>query len=120
MEQRIQIVVALMKDNLCQEVPLEEVAQRLNLSASRLRHLFKAETGMTPAQYCKALKMEKAKELIETTFLNMKEIMGRVGIKNKNSFIRDFKKINGLTPTRYREQHLKNYGGEAIAKTVAK
>lgn len=107
MEQRIQIVIALMTDSLCQDIPLEEVAQRLNLSTSRLRHLFKAETGMTPAQYCRALKMQRAKELIETTFLNMKEIMSHVGIKSKNSFIRDFKKINGLTPTRYRAQHLK-------------
>ena len=51
----------------------------MNLSGSRLRHLFKAEMDQTPAQYLKAIRMREAAMLLRTTFLSVKEIMNRVG-----------------------------------------
>lgn len=94
-----------MKDNLQRDLLLDGMAQNVNLSSSRFRYLFKAETGATPARYFKSLRMEKAKELIETTFLNMKEIMRKVGIKDKSQFARDFKNVYGSSPTEYRKRH---------------
>lgn len=102
MDQRIQIVIHLMEKNLHHELSLEEIAQSINLSSSRLRHLFKAEVGISPAQYLKMLRMQRAKDLIETTFLNMKQIMNRIGVSDKRHFAKDFKKIYGLTPAQYR------------------
>ena len=102
----MQIVIALMEDNLNRDLSFEEMAQAMNLSASRLRHLFKAETGESTVQYLKALRMKKAKELIETTFLSMKQVMGHIGMKDKSHFARDFKKTYGLTPSQYRARCL--------------
>ena len=92
--------------DLGREVSLNELAQSLNLSTSRLRHLFKDETGVSPAQYLKLQRMQRAKELLEATFLNVKEVMLQVGVKDKSSFVRDFKKLYGLSPSRYRVQYL--------------
>jgi two-component system response regulator YesN len=47
--------------------------------------------------------MRKAVELVETTFLSIKEIRNRVGMRDKRHFAEDFKKAFGVTPTRYRE-----------------
>lgn len=105
MEPRIHRAIRLMTVDLGREVSLNELAQALNLSASRLRHLFKDETGVTPAQYLKARRMQRAKELLEATFLNVKEVMLKVGVKDKSSFVRDFKKFYGLSPSRYRFQY---------------
>jgi two-component system, response regulator YesN len=99
MDQRVQTTIILMEGHLHRELTLAEIARATNLSVSRLRHLFKAETSMSLGQYFKLLKLQKAKDLIETTFLSMKEIMNRVGIKDKSHFTRDFKKAYGLTPT---------------------
>ena len=102
MDKRVQIVIGLMKDDLHQDISLSELASSINLSLSRLHHLFKAETGTTPAQYLRALRMEQAKELLEVTFMSVKQIMVNVGVRDRSHFEREFKKIYGLTPAQHR------------------
>jgi len=102
MDQRVETAILEMERQLHRELSLEEIAQSVNLSLSRFRHLFKMETGTTPAQYLKTLRMRRAKELVETTFLNMKQIMCRIGIRDKRHFAKDFERTYGLTPTQYR------------------
>ncbi|MBV9959519.1 MAG: helix-turn-helix domain-containing protein [Acidobacteria bacterium] len=104
MDHRIETAVALIRADLCRTMTIAELADRVNLSISHLRHLFKAETGMSPAQYLKAQRLRKAKDLLETTFLSIKEIMRATGASDKSRFAQDFRKAYGLTPTRYREQ----------------
>ncbi|MBA3240337.1 MAG: helix-turn-helix transcriptional regulator [Acidobacteria bacterium] len=94
-----------METHLHRELSLEEIAQSVNLSASRFRHLFKAETGIAPAQYLKVIRMRRARELIATTYLTMKQVMSRVGGRDRTHFAKDFKRIYGLTPAEYRDRH---------------
>lgn len=96
------MVVRLIGTDLCREMTIAELARRVNLSLSRLRHLFKTEMGMSPAQYLKALRLQRAKDLLETTFLSVKQIMSHVGVSDKSRFAQDFKRAYGLTPARYR------------------
>ncbi len=113
MDHRIHIVIALMGEDIRHERSLEELAQYVNLSPSRLRHLFKHEVGLSPMQYLKILRMRKAKELIETTFLNIKEITNRIGMKNYSHFSKDFKNTFGLTPSQYRAHHFRRDSSKA-------
>jgi transcriptional regulator GlxA family with amidase domain len=106
MEPRIQRAVRLLTADLHREISLNELAKSLNLSESRLRHLFKDETGVSPTQYLKAQRIERARKLLETTFLSVKEVRLRVGAKDKSHFIRDFKKAFGFSPSQYRAQYL--------------
>jgi len=107
MDRRVQTIIYLMQENLSEEFPFDKVAKTLNLSPSHLRHLFKSETGMAPVRFLKYLRMQKAKDLAETTFLNVKEIMISLGINDESHFVRDFKKTFGLTITAYRGQGFK-------------
>lgn len=102
MDPRVQTVIALMESNYQKEWSLESLAESINLSPWYLCHLFKAETGISPLHYLKTLRLKKAKELMETTFLNVKQIMHSVGVKDKCNFARDFKKMYGVPPTRFR------------------
>jgi AraC-like DNA-binding protein len=95
-------VVRLIQKDLSRKLTLKQMAQAVGLSSSHLRALFVEETGMTPLQYQKKLRMSEAKNLLETTFLNVQEIMARVGINDVSHFIRDFKRVYGSTPIRYR------------------
>jgi YesN/AraC family two-component response regulator len=85
-----------------EEPSLSEMAQIVNLSPSRLRYLFKREVGVAPGHYLRKFRLERAKELLETTFLSVKEIITRIGVNDQSHFIREFKKAYGLTPAQYR------------------
>ena len=102
MDQRIRNMVSMLSSDLGFDLSLSDTAANVNLSVSRFRHLFKSETGMSVLQYVKTLRLQKAKELIESTPLSIKQIMTEVGIKDKSNFCRDFKKTYGLSPVKYR------------------
>ena len=103
-DRRVQNIIGVMKANLQQEVLPAKLAYHVNLSPSRLQHLFKAETGVSLTQYLKSLRLERARELLETTFLSVKQIMTTAGLKNKSHFVKDFKKAYGMSPTQYRRE----------------
>ncbi len=106
MEPRVDRVIRLMTVDLKREIPLDELARSVNLSVFRLQHLFKAETGTSPLQYLKAQRLLKARELLEITFLNLKEVLHKVGFRDRSHFAKDFKKHFGVPPLRYRNQYL--------------
>jgi AraC-like DNA-binding protein len=80
---------------------IAELAQRLNLSASRLSHLFKRETGESLQQYIRAARIRRAQELLETTHLSVKEIANALGV-DVSHLTRDFRQNLELTPREYR------------------
>ena len=102
MDPRVRQIIDLLSEDLSRDFDFTALAASVNLSPSRLRHLFKDETGLTPAQYLKRLRLERAKELLEGSFLRLKDVMPLVGINDESHFVRDFKKAHGLPPTRYR------------------
>src|SRR5438046_1420367 len=102
MDARVEKVVTRMREEFRQDPSLSEMAQVVNLSPSRLRYLFKKETGVAPGYYLRTFRLEQAKELLENTFLSVKEIIRRVGVNDQSHFVREFKKAYGLTPAQYR------------------
>ena len=106
MDLRVQNVVTLMRRDLRAKLTLQDMARAVNLTSFHFCHLFKAETGHSPARYLKALRLERARELLETTFLSVKEIRALVGLNDESHFARDFRATYGLTAQQYREQYL--------------
>jgi transcriptional regulator GlxA family with amidase domain len=104
MDLRVRQTINLLSEDLSRDLDIEALANSVHLSPSRLRHLFKDETGLTPAQYLKRLRLERAKELMDGSFLRLKEVMPRVGISDESHFVKDFKKTHGLPPVRYRHR----------------
>ena len=107
MDRRIRAAIAFMKANLHRKVTPFEIAQSVCLSASHLRSLFKYETGMSLMHALKQMRLERAGELLQTTFLSVKQIATAVGVGSINHFITDFKKMHGVTPARYAMRHRK-------------
>ena len=104
MDHRIRKMMSMLSSDLDFDLSLTDKAAHVNLSASRFSHLFKSETGMSAVQFVKAARLKKAKALIESTPLSIKEIMAEVGIKDKSNFWRDFKKAYGVAPVKYRKE----------------
>jgi AraC family transcriptional regulator of arabinose operon len=85
-----------------QSISLATLARTVNLSPSRLRHLIKEQTGIPPAEYLHNLRMQYARELMETTFLSVKQVRSGVGFSDGSNFSRAFKRAWGSPPTEYR------------------
>jgi len=102
MDQRIEKTLQLMRDNLHKELSLNECAQSVNLSVWRFVHIFRSNVGMPPIHYLRSLRMERARYLLETSFLSVKEIAHRVGLNDESHFVRDFKTAYGMSPALYR------------------
>ena len=102
MDRRIEIIITKMKKDLTASWDTPTLALLVNLSPSRFRHLFKQETGTTPAQYLKHIRLVKAEKMLRTTFLSIKQILKQVGIASNAHFVRDFRRKYGTTPTAYR------------------
>lgn len=99
---RVARIKSICRNQMNRRLTLPSLAGETGLSASRLCHLFKIHTGLAPARYLKQVRMERARELLETTFLSVKEICARVGLNGLSHFVRDFEKIYGLSPARHR------------------
>ena len=80
----------------------DNLARLVNLSPSRLQHLFKVTIGKTPMQCLKCRRIQAAEALLRTEFLSVKEIMNQVGLSNYSDFIHEFKREYGVAPGRYR------------------
>lgn len=102
MAERVKRVIELMEGDPSRDFTLRKMAESVNLSAPYFCYLFKSITGVPPAKYLKSLRMQQAAMLLTTTFLSVKEIVSRVGFTDESHFVRDFKRLYGLTPSEYR------------------
>lgn len=102
MDRRIELVIAKLKTEPAAAWDFAAFAVLVNLSPSRFRHLFKQETGSTPAQYLKEVRLRRAAKLLRDSFLTIKQILKQTNLGSNAHFVRDFRKLYGMTPTAYR------------------
>lgn len=103
-----------MREDVRGELSLGEFAQSVNLSVWRLCHIFKSDVGMPPIRYLRLLRMERAKNLLESSFLSVKEIAFQVGLNDESHFVRDFKSTYGFSPALYRSNFKNKATPEAL------
>ena len=81
-----------------------DLAAALNVSYRTLHRRFTAAAGMPPLAYLQALRVEQAKELLESTRLSLEQIVERVGYSDASAFRRLFARTVGLSPAQYRQR----------------
>ena len=106
-DRRLVAVLELINENIRRQLMIRELAIIVNLSPGRLAHLFKSEVGVSPQRYANNVRLEKAKELLESGVLSVKEISSGIGFPNVSSFCRSFKARYRTTPREYRKVHLR-------------
>lgn len=89
-------------------ITLIDVAQHCNVSSSYLSRLFVKETGESFSIYITRIKIEKAKEWLETSDMSISDIGYSLGFNEIGYFIRTFKKNVGMTPGMYRKYRINN------------
>ena len=84
---------------------LQDVTDEVHLSQSHFSTMFAQETGLTFTQYLTALRIGKAKELLEATEMRSSQIAQEVGYNDSHYFSYLFKKTTGMTPSEYRRDY---------------
>lgn len=100
---RFEAVLSLMESNYAETIHLEELAGLVNLSTCHFCRTFKQITGRTTTEYLNGVRVRKAAELLEDSDLNITEIALTCGFDSANYFSRIFKRLYGVSPSKYRE-----------------
>ncbi len=85
------------------EFSLEDFIDEQNISEARFREYFKLIYGMPPNQYLIYLRINRAKELLESSSLSVNEISRQLGFAYTCYFSRIFKSKTGLSPSEYQK-----------------
>ena len=81
---------------------VEELARRLNLSRVQLYRKIKAMFGISANEYISGIRLEKSREMLRQTSLNIAEIAYACGFSSPNYFSTSFKNKYGITPKEYK------------------
>jgi transcriptional regulator GlxA family with amidase domain len=97
----------LIEDNYKEKITVEELAEKLALGRRNLERRFKKATSNTVTEYIQRVKIEAAKKSLETSRMNINEVMYEVGYSDTKAFRNIFKKFTGLSPIEYRNKYNK-------------
>jgi AraC-like DNA-binding protein len=86
-----------------QQIGVDDVADGLGMSVSRLRALFKETAGVSIGRYMRNYRLNRAMALLRTTDLPIAEIAEEAGFGSPQAFSRIFKQKLGRTPRSYRQ-----------------
>ena len=92
------------RESLESSLTIQQVAEEMGVSYSNFRKLFKEHTGLSPATYQQDLRLQRAKELLSTTAMSIKEIAYRLNFDSPDYFSAKFKSKTGHKPSDLRSE----------------
>ena len=107
LERSKQLVVSIIdyiETHYNENFTLDSLSKRFFVSVEHIIRVFKSETGMTPHQYIKRYRFEKACYYLEETNMSVSEIARKVGYSSTSTFIGQFHNKYDVTPFLYRTQ----------------
>ncbi|MFF5441710.1 GlxA family transcriptional regulator [Streptomyces achromogenes] len=104
--------------NLDKPLTLTDLARHAGVSVRTLTRRFQAESGVSPLQWLLHQRIERAKELLETTRLPMDQVAAACGLGTADSLRAHLVRRTGLTPSAYRAQ-FSRHGHTAASGTSA-
>ena len=92
--------IDFIKRNFDKALRMSDVARKAGMSASALNQHFKAATAMSPLQYQKHVRLQTARRLIFTEFVDAAAAANRVGYESPSQFSREYRRLFGAPPIR--------------------
>lgn len=113
--EQIRPVLSYVEQHCRERVTLDEVAEVVHLSPSRVRHLFRDVSGVGFKEYATRVRLAEAKRLLLATDLSVAEVAHAVGYTNVHQFYTVFHRYSELLPAEYRRYYTPAGVGEAGA-----
>jgi len=97
-----------LEQHCAQALVIDDVARRFGFGVRNFKRRFKDATGYTPIAYVQTLRLERAKQMLESTRMTLESITYAVGYEDSNSFRRLFQQRVGMLPAAYRKRFQAN------------
>lgn len=104
LSQPVQACCEYISIHLEDKLALEQLAQQVGYTEYYLSKKFKREVGLTPSEYIRNARLERAALLLRSTQKDVQEISERLQFCSQSYFADQFRRLFGLTPTEYRQQ----------------
>ncbi|MEG0257712.1 MAG: helix-turn-helix domain-containing protein [Christensenella sp.] len=95
------------EENYMKKISLNELANLAGFSVSYLSKIFKEETQKSISAYINHVRIENAKKLLRTTDISLVELAYVVGFEEQSYFTKVFKKLEGVSPGKYRDSNVR-------------
>jgi two-component system response regulator YesN len=97
----VKMAIQYMYEHYNENISLNDISKLVGVSVQYFSKLFKEEMGCNYVDWLNTLRIKRAKELINTSHLSIKEVGFKVGYNDPNYFSRIFKRYEGIAPTEY-------------------
>ena len=94
-----------LEKNFNDEIKVDLLADKAGMSRRTFERRFKNATGDSPLRYLQRVRIENAKQLLESGGKTFDEITYMVGYEDSSTFSRIFKKTTGLSPNLYKKKY---------------
>lgn len=103
-DDKIRAAQDIMHEHFDAQFTMEDLARRVGMSPRNFARRFKLATGRTPLGYLHDLRINRARQLLETDYKSIHEVCYEVGYEDVPFFRSIFKRHAGLSPKQYRER----------------
>ncbi|MBV6626078.1 MAG: helix-turn-helix transcriptional regulator [Rivularia sp. (in: Bacteria)] len=100
-KRKLKLVMDYIQAHITEEITLAQMAEIAGLSPFHFSRIFKESVGVSPNRYVNQCRVEKAKRLLEQQQISINQISAACGYSNPSYFIRQFRKVMGVTPKVY-------------------
>lgn len=101
-EDDVEKVVNFFHEKCFENIKFSDVLKITDIGENNFKKYFRKITGSSVMHYFKKLKIEQAKKLIKTTSFNFTQISQMLNYDSIHYFSRQFKRIEGISPTEYK------------------
>lgn len=98
---RIDLALDFVKENYMEDLKVSDIAGAAYMSESYLRRLFAENYNMSPLQYVNYIRIEEVCKILQKKERNINEAARKAGFENMSTFIKNFKRVKGVTPTEW-------------------
>lgn len=106
MEEAVRRARLLLVDQGEEPLAIRSLARKVGVGESHLRRTFRAQTGLSPKQYQRELRLRRVRALLRNSALTVTEIAHRLGYNSPYHLSAEFKKHAGVSPSMWRQKEL--------------
>ena len=102
--QRVRDGMEWLRKNSDKDVSMQTLARHMGMSISTMHSWFRSVTSVTPLQFQKQIKLQRARALLLSESVDVSSVARRVGYKSASQFTSEYRRMFGLTPTQDMKQ----------------
>jgi len=111
--------IKFLQKHFCRPITVHDVVKAAAMSRRGLYKAFQRQTGQSPGRELRRLRIECAKNLLDNSSLELKEIAKLCGYRSVNSFWVAFRRVMGVSPGKYRLGHFKDANSRQLSDLVS-